>query len=559
MVRWLSPRVLIEAGLRVVISSLFGQYADKREFQAALDPQPGPPLAYKAVDEEEGRLWLDFVADLGDGFDSTYAIASLLGRARLGLAAGGGHPDLPRGRALVMGGDQVYPTATRQDYENRFRGPYSAALPWTAGRRPDLLAIPGNHDWYDGLTNFLRFFCAGRDVGAWRTRQRRSYFALALPHDWWLLAIDIQLDTFIDEPQLEYFRGIGLGDGDRVILVTGKPSWTKVRPGHEPDSYKNLSYFTEHGIAPAGAAVAVTLTGDLHHYARYEADDGTQLITAGGGGAYLFPTHELEPTLELPDHEQPYRLAACFPSARESKRMVWGAWRLSSLAPGLAVVLALTYALVGASLFAALVAGPGFFAAVAALGVAVLAALVVYSAAQGPLARFLLGAAHAAVHLALAAAPALIADVGLGADGAFAGLLVAAACAATGMTLGASVFGLYLVISHPFAPKHVNDVLACQGIPDYKNFLRLALDERGLTIYPIGIRRVPRAWAAAPRDGDEAPWLAPADGELRAELIEPPIEVPAGTGQGGRRFGGRPAGGVAPPPGTAVKEGANVR
>lgn len=549
MVRWLSPRVLTEAGLRVVISSLFGQYADKREFQAALDPQPGPPLAYGEADEDGGALWLDYVADLGDGFDSTYAVASLLGRPRLDLAIGEHSHDLPRGRGLVMGGDQVYPVATREEYENRFRGPYEAAFPWTAGERPDLLAIPGNHDWYDGLTNFLRFFCAGRDIGAWRTRQRRSYFALRLPHDWWLLAIDIQLDTFIDEPQLEYFRGIGLSEGDRVILVTGKPSWTKVRPGHEPDSYKNLRYFTDHVVAPAGAVVAVTLTGDLHHYARYEADDGTQLITAGGGGAYLFPTHKLEPSLELPDHERPYRLAMCFPAARESRRMVRGAWRLPLLAPGLAVAIALVYAPIGASLYAALDAGPGFFAAFAALGLALLLSLVVYSAAESKLGRVLLGAAHSAVHLSLAAVPALVAALGLGADGLLAGSVVTLASGAMGLTLGGVAFGLYLVVSHPFAPRHVNDVLSCQAIPDYKSFLRLRLDGRGLTIYPIGLRRVPRHWLPAPDDSDDAPWLRPTDRELEAELIEVPIEVPAGIGHAGD---GQRAEGVAAGPARAV-------
>ncbi|HEX5984099.1 MAG TPA: metallophosphoesterase, partial [Solirubrobacterales bacterium] len=293
MVNWFSLRVLVISALRVVLSSLFGQYADKRDFQAALDPHPGPPCSYGPADEVDGALWLDFVADLGDGFDSTYAIAGLLARPRLELSAGEGWSyELPRGRALVMGGDEVYPVATREEYENRFRGPYEMAFPESTGSAPDLFAIPGNHDWYDGLTNFLRFLCAEREIGGWQTKQSRSYFALQLPHRWWLLAIDIQLDTYIDEPQLEYFKGIGLQKGDRVILVTGKPSWLKVKPGHVPDSYKNLQYFTSEVVAAAEAEVRVTLTGDLHHYCRFRAEDGGQdLVTSGGGGAYLFPTH----------------------------------------------------------------------------------------------------------------------------------------------------------------------------------------------------------------------------------------------------------------------------
>ena len=112
-----------------------------------------------------------------------------------------------RGSVLVMGGDEVYPSASSRAYEERTKGPYNAALPH-ADDPPALFAIPGNHDWYDGLTAFLRFFCQGGWVGGWKTEQRRSYFAVKLPQRWWLLGIDIQFDTYIDAPQIEYFRNV---------------------------------------------------------------------------------------------------------------------------------------------------------------------------------------------------------------------------------------------------------------------------------------------------------------------------------------------------------------
>ena len=37
-VRWLSPRELWRAGVKVVLSSVFASYADKREVQEALEP-----------------------------------------------------------------------------------------------------------------------------------------------------------------------------------------------------------------------------------------------------------------------------------------------------------------------------------------------------------------------------------------------------------------------------------------------------------------------------------------------------------------------------------------
>jgi hypothetical protein len=81
-----------------------------------------------------------------------------------------------------MGGDQVYPTPSTEGYEDRLKGPYIAALPCPPHGvpRPTLYALPGNHDWYDGLTAFLRLFVRVKtdNIGGWRTEQSRSYFAV---------------------------------------------------------------------------------------------------------------------------------------------------------------------------------------------------------------------------------------------------------------------------------------------------------------------------------------------------------------------------------------------
>ncbi len=524
MVRWLEPKVLADAALRVVLSSLFGAYADKREMQAFAETS-----RHHVHDQGAEAFWLDFVADLGDGFDATYAVACLLAREQLALTDGNGDRHVtPRGHALVMGGDQVYPSATRDDYENRFRGPYGAALPRASEEAPSppgapapyLYAIPGNHDWYDGLTNFLRFFCSERWIGGWRTRQRRSYFALRLPHRWWVLGIDIQLDTYIDEPQLRYFRDAGLQRGDRVILVTGKPSWTKVRPDHEPDSYKNLRYFKDEVIRPAGAEVPITLTGDLHHYFRYEGEDGSQLVTAGGGGAFLCPTHNQPERLALPDARGEQRSKACYPSREESKRLARGALKVPALAPGLCLLIAVLDAVFAVALFAALDRGVGWGPTVA-VGAITTATLVLYAAAQTRLGKVALGAAHAVAQLGVAAVPPLVLELAIGADGALAGLGAGAAAAAIGFPAGGVVFGLYLVMSH----QHANDAFACQALTDYKCFLRLRIDQGGATIYPVGLRRSPRRWVLEPDASEADPWFRPADGELDAALIEPPVPV----------------------------------
>ena len=108
----------------------------------------------------------------------------------------------------MLGGDLAYPAATPTQFNERFVGPMTLAFPESAAgdEPPTMIACAGNHDWYDGLTTFLRLFCDGRRIAGWRTEQSRSYFAIELPHRWWILGIDLAFDFFIDMPQMDFFR-----------------------------------------------------------------------------------------------------------------------------------------------------------------------------------------------------------------------------------------------------------------------------------------------------------------------------------------------------------------
>ncbi len=157
MVDWYSPAQLTKTGLRAVVSSVFGNYADKRETQAALTRNQKALKPFDFSDREE--LWLDYVSDLGSGWDSTYSVAYLLGRRELAVKdQSGSEHKLKRGNILVMGGDEVYPTATPKEYQNRLVGPYTSSLSYVDEENdpPTLFAIPGNHDWYDGLSSFIK-------------------------------------------------------------------------------------------------------------------------------------------------------------------------------------------------------------------------------------------------------------------------------------------------------------------------------------------------------------------------------------------------------------------
>jgi len=92
--------------------------------------------------------------------------------------------------------------------------------------------------------------------------------------------------------------------------------------------------------------------------------------------------------------------------------------------------------------------------------------------------------------------------------------------------------GLYLLISLNGFGAHGNEAFSSLAIEDWKNFVRLKIDRDGrLWIYPVGIRRVPRAWKAGATVREPEWVLDPADKEATPPmLIEPPIVI-----------GGRPA------------------
>ncbi len=575
MTRWLSPSLLFATAVRVGISAVLGSYADKREEMAALPAAPPADLSDGteppgyAEPAHDGGLWFDYVSDLGDGFDATYAMASLLAAPSLDLAG----TTTPRGRMLLMGGDQCYPTPSITGYENKLIGPYRAAMPRRPSdpaAQPKLFVLPGNHDWYDGLTAFMRIFCQGSSIGGWRTEQTRSYFAVQLPHRWWLLGIDIQFDSYIDDPQRRYFIEIAaqMRPGDAVILCSAKPSWISAADG-DAEAYAVLDYFERTIIRKVGAQVRVSLTGDRHHYARYSEIGGTaQKFTAGGGGAYLSATHRLPQRLVLPppasrapsksDPPVHYQLAApTFPDARTSRRLAVGIFRLPVLAPGLVVLLGGVQVLLALTIGSGSGTGTGAGTRGTVGRIDAIAAGLRHASVPCLFEGLINSVPGLALSLGVMGAGVALTKAGRTAHGAVAGVahgltqLVLAvavlACAVTvasplpgtwllagvlplvfavGGLAATEVLAAYLWLADRIAGLNTNELFAAQGIADYKNFLRLRIGPDGqLTIYPVGVRAVPKRWRFAPDAAAGTPWFTPTDRPLEAFLIEPPITL----------------------------------
>jgi hypothetical protein len=543
MVRWLDPHQLVDTAARVLVAGVFSSYADNRELQALV---PG-----EVFDRSEGpELWLDYVADLGDGWNPTYTVAGLLAAEELKLEWEGESYATRRGRILVMGGDQVYPVPKRVEYENRMLGPYRSALPCAPDPAPELFAIPGSHDWYDGLVNFTSIFCRGRWVGGWRTRQRRSYFALQLPAGWWLWGIDIQFGAYIDEAQLEYFADIArdrVEQGDRIVLCMAKEVESG-RSDAETHSDRDVDYLEREVIRPSGARLVVHLKSGKHHYARYQEEDGPrQHITAGGGGAFLHPTHGLPERMQMAGEEgdRCYRREATYPSAKTSKGLRKRIWLLAPYNLPLAglfgllqVVLAFMLGLhlddrhvdLGlGDLRRALWTSPTAFFLIA-LMLVLLAGMVRFAHDASGVVRFLLGLVHSALQLASVAAVMMVSSrlaSGLGLRGVWslvAFLVLAGLLGGVGGTVGMSG---YLFVTNCLG-FHGNEGYAPLHHMDLKHFLRLHIDADGdLTLYPIGVDRVGRHWELRPDDPPEAPWFA-AVPPIETHLIEKPIRIDSG-------------------------------
>ena len=576
MVGWFDPPMLLRIAREAIVSALFGQYADRRLIQAALDPANDAELVRRAdltgdvQPDGDGAVWLDYVADLGDGFDSTYAVAYLLGQQAIDLEGTG---SLPRGQVLIMGGDQVYPAATYENYKLKMLRPYRFAFPDTieeGASHPPVFLIPGNHDWYDGLTQFLALFCRAREkhIGSWRTRQRRSYFALKLPNDWWIWAFDSQLGEDIDQPQADYFAAIAraMPEGAKVVVCAAIPSWmydsARFRRGIEYIANNILL-----GEAKTADVYAV-LSGDTHHYNRYsDVETGTQFITAGGGGAFLHPTHTLKDDAEIkwlgsrhrlslkttPDATHaPTEESVCYPSRDESRKMLKANLRFPLANPlffvtlgGLYWVAALFLMLwrgdelapqaIGSGAWMGLIASttigsPAFLVLLVALA----GILIAYVNDEKDLTqKVVVGAIHAIPHLAIILAlvsffPPLNSLVGAysGSDWFF--LLFAVEVVFIGGFAGAFVWGVYLLVACGRFNLHSNDGFSAMRIADYKLFLRLRITNDELTIYPIALDRVPKRsewkWNSTRSESQNEPRIVPTT-PLKPHLIEGPVIV----------------------------------
>ncbi|MGW3244246.1 metallophosphoesterase family protein [Streptomyces sp. NPDC001070] len=314
---WLDPVTLWKAR-NGPLASLFGDPTGRdRERWMSGQSDRGAATADLVIERDDPDVYSFLVlGDTGEGDDPQYAVVPGL------LKAGAGT------RYAVICSDVLYPVGNANEYETKFFRPYR-------DYDAPIYAIPGNHDWYDGLTGFMRVFCRAPGLPAaprprpltpawWRTllwakpavpddarldeaRLLRSApsQAASQPGPYWaidsgpirIIGIDTGLLGDIDREQGEWLRRVSLGPRPK-ILVTGSPIY--VDGEHHPCAIEGGGTVDEIVRDPEHNFVAA-IGGDIHNYQHYPVDvDGRRIeyLVSGGGGAFMHATHTI-PRVEV--------------------------------------------------------------------------------------------------------------------------------------------------------------------------------------------------------------------------------------------------------------------
>jgi hypothetical protein len=598
MTRWYEPLAMFRLLLRIWSTR---QMDDQRNQDAT---QPAAVFDYGS---ETDDFWFDYVSDLGDAFDPTMCVAWHLGRDELlrsdidprltldpefqgPMPMAGSVPEppaddipdrLPRGRLLLMGGDEVYPSGSPARYRNQVVGPYQLAQldperDETPAELADLLALPANHDWYGGLRPFRDAFCDDNEIGGWQTAQSCSWWAARLAHGWWVWGVDTALDGKVNDAQYEYFRRVrdAMSIDDRLIVCLPVPMW-RLRERYV-DRYDNLGrFFMGLGVEPE-----IYLSGDHHIAALHRRDrEGAQPewhLTSGGGGAFQHPVHNLDRRIPnehdgLPEpavvDAEPLQLIATWPSNAESREGTGGWWHILfdraavSLIATLAVLQLPFMWLAGVdnrteadnarSVTETLSdhlwpVGALFSLALVAIAVFVLARANSASRGAESWARSV-GFGHGVVQAAVFAGARLVGNLlvreaspdDLGQpDGSelswVATWSILGAVAAAAGVLVIIVLGTYLRFANQQFRMHDNESYSAKHSGDNRNFTRFRISPDGsLSCYVIAFRHTGRGWADAMRNGDPLPPPGSSTPELinvrfrtkPSEFQTPPIDL----------------------------------
>jgi hypothetical protein len=220
-------------------------------------------------------------------------------------------------RFVVLSSDVVYPTGAIRDYEAKFWLPFK-------GIEKPVYAIPGNHDWYDGLEAFVATFydpAAARvamkarveadghlstttasrieELVGQAAELRRFYrvptgfqqapFFQIQTDRFALIAVDTGVLKSVDPAQMAWLgQALNASDGKMTMAVLGHPFYAGgARQDLDNEAFAGIHRMLQEHHVP------IVMAGDTHDLEYYVepagvgGGSGAVHFVNGGGGAYL--------------------------------------------------------------------------------------------------------------------------------------------------------------------------------------------------------------------------------------------------------------------------------
>ncbi len=307
---WLNPRTLWQSRRNEYIARFLSDPVDdeRRRWVASQLQRPNVPRDFIIDRTKLDAVKFLVVGDTGEGDESQFALVP---------------PLLESGKDtqfMVICSDVIYPSGEVNEYLNKFCIPYQ--------NYPEpIYALPGNHDWYDGLNGFMVHFCgvepSQRSLGKnrilrrlWREAERADpevlqqcrdlrpeldehlrqpgpYFAIDTG-PLRIVGIDTGINGRLDRDQGEWLRWVSSSSPKPKILLTGKPIY--VDNEHHPGDIEDGAMKVDDIVRASEHNYVAAIGGDIHNYQRYPVKVGDrtiQYIVSGGGGAYMSDTHRL--------------------------------------------------------------------------------------------------------------------------------------------------------------------------------------------------------------------------------------------------------------------------
>jgi hypothetical protein len=323
---WASPVPLLKARNDWVSRWLGDPTNDQRRAWVAEQLERGVDADF-FVKRHAGPVKTSFlvIGDTGEGDPSQYCVLP-------GLMRRAGGTDF-----LFICSDVLYPAGDINEYDTKFYRPYK-------DYPGPIYAVPGNHDWYDGLNGFMHHFCGAARRGSPRVRFAGPWWRRALQAALWrrssraderriaamraqrsrpeqqghqpgpyfaieagrllLVAIDTGITGTIDYEQGAWLQRISRRPGPKILL-TGKPLY--VDGEYHPGRIESTSMTVDEVVTASENGYLAAIGGEIHNYQRYpvKLPDGRvlQYIVSGGGGAGSQGTHKI-PRVRLPGIEE---------------------------------------------------------------------------------------------------------------------------------------------------------------------------------------------------------------------------------------------------------------